>query len=691
MQVRTARSLPSATKPEKEKKSRKARALTAADYLDDLRALKKPKDEDEFAFFSEDIFQHTVDEWIPTGSLAIDKLIGGGWPVGRVAEMASWEGVAKSSLIDMSIAQCQQMGGVACLIDTEAARDEKYTRALGVDVDKLIVYNAETIEESFAGIDKMLAVQEKRAAETKGKPPLLMICWDSLVGDSRVMTPQGEVELSSVRPGDWAYCVADNLTVRQVRAAQRTGRNKPIVRLRFRWWKDRSHEGEIRLTPEHKVMLCDRTYKRAADLVMGDRILSTSRILTNEKSGEKRWRLSSIALPKKWAYEHRLFAEALFGPVPVGHVVHHRNGDETDNSEDNLEVLAWAAHASGHWKTASASRKTATSEQARARLKAWWAGKTPEQRSEIGASASRLMWKKKSGDPAWHRSLSERSSRWHAQRRAARTTELRSLVLIEGLSLPKAADRMGIGLHHLKTWMRQWDISLEENHLVLDVQPSGRADTYDLVMDEDAPNFVANGIVVHNSVGGTPTTAERDGAADEAHVMEAARAIKMNLRRIALRLSKLRTTLVLTNHFYQTIGTFASLKTYGGSGIRYFCSVRVWLTKKEQIKVGQRPVGHVVEAKLKKTRVGLPAPPVELGLIWGGGIDNSYTLFEWGLANGVSPEHRWVAQRGAWYYLMLPDGTHEVFQNGFLGLGEIFRNRMDVYGQMVEGYMGAAR
>jgi len=203
-------------------------------------------------------------------------------------------------------------------------------------------------------------------------------------------------------------------------------------------------------------------------------------------------------------------------------------------------------------------------------------------------------------------------------------------------------------------------------------------------------------LIFWDSLGGTPTRGERDGSADESHVSEAARSIKMNMRRLAQRIAKARAVLIFSNQFYENIGGYGGLKSYGGSGIRYFASLRLWLTKKNGLKVGDGVVGHIIEAKLRKTRVSIPKPPCELGLIYGAGIHNAWTLWEWGKKNGVGPGHKWCEQAGAWSYLVYPPGSglvsangqpYETFQRTFLGFAEQLAAHPDVYRHMAAGYM----
>jgi recombination protein RecA len=372
--------------PPKKEKPEKVRVPGVEDYLAIARAMKNVE-EDDIAMASDPLaFLGDVTEWLPSGSLAIDRLLGGGYPVGRVTEIAAWEQVGKSTLLDQSIAMAQSLGAVCALLDSEQARDTSYSKRLGVDLDKLLIVKAETVEDAFEGLDRLLAIQEA-------------------------------------------------------------------------------------------------------------------------------------------------------------------------------------------------------------------------QLTKLEAEAKKLREKK----------------------RAAEAEKLR--------------------IPHL--------------------------------------------FVVWDSLAGTPTRAERDGAADDAHVAEAAKLVKLNMRRLASRMANARTTLVFANQFYENIGGYGGLKTYGGSGVRYSTSVRLWLSRKQALKVGEAVVGHIIEAKVKKTKVSLPKPPSELALIYGAGIHNAWTLWEWGKKHGVPgvPGHTWAKQAGAWSYLMMPDNTYEVFQRTFLGFADALAKHPAVYEAMVNGYM----
>ena len=87
---------------------------------------------------------------IPTGSLELDHALGvGGIPRGRVTEIFGPESSGKTTLALHVICQAQRRGGAAAFIDAEHALDAKYARALGVNVDDLLLSQPDTGEQAL--------------------------------------------------------------------------------------------------------------------------------------------------------------------------------------------------------------------------------------------------------------------------------------------------------------------------------------------------------------------------------------------------------------------------------------------------------------------------------------------------------------------------------------------------------------
>ncbi|KAM1715257.1 hypothetical protein EV2_026466 [Malus domestica] len=78
-------------------------------------------------------------ETFPSGCLTLDLALGGGLPKGRIVEIFGPESSGKTTLALHAIAEVQKLGGNAMLVDAEHAFDPAYSKALGVDVENLIV------------------------------------------------------------------------------------------------------------------------------------------------------------------------------------------------------------------------------------------------------------------------------------------------------------------------------------------------------------------------------------------------------------------------------------------------------------------------------------------------------------------------------------------------------------------------
>ncbi len=87
---------------------------------------------------------------IPTGALSLDAALGvGGFPRGRVIEVFGPESSGKTTLALHLIAQAQAAGGTAAFIDAEHALDPAYARALGVDIDNLLISQPDYGEQAL--------------------------------------------------------------------------------------------------------------------------------------------------------------------------------------------------------------------------------------------------------------------------------------------------------------------------------------------------------------------------------------------------------------------------------------------------------------------------------------------------------------------------------------------------------------
>ena len=93
---------------------------------------------------------HIVVEAIPTGSLSLDIALGiGGVPKGRIIEIYGPESSGKTTLALHIVAEAQKRGGEVAFIDAEHALDPTYARALGVDIDSMLISQPDTGEQGL--------------------------------------------------------------------------------------------------------------------------------------------------------------------------------------------------------------------------------------------------------------------------------------------------------------------------------------------------------------------------------------------------------------------------------------------------------------------------------------------------------------------------------------------------------------
>ena len=130
-------------------------------------------------------------EAISTGSLALDLALGiGGVPRGRIVEIYGPESSGKTTLALHILAQAQKAGGEVAFVDAEHALDPGYARALGVNIDDMLVSQPDTGEQ---------ALEITEALVRSGAV-------DAVVVDSvAALVPRAEIVLLSTLP--WASVV----------------------------------------------------------------------------------------------------------------------------------------------------------------------------------------------------------------------------------------------------------------------------------------------------------------------------------------------------------------------------------------------------------------------------------------------------------------------------------------------------
>ena len=93
---------------------------------------------------------------IPSGSVALDHALGvGGYPRGRIIEIYGPESSGTTTLAIHAIAEAQKQGGIAAMIDAEHAFDRTYAKALGVNLETLLISQPDNGEQALEIADNL--------------------------------------------------------------------------------------------------------------------------------------------------------------------------------------------------------------------------------------------------------------------------------------------------------------------------------------------------------------------------------------------------------------------------------------------------------------------------------------------------------------------------------------------------------
>lgn len=295
--------------------------------------------------------------------------------------------------------------------------------------------------------------------------------------------PKG-VPIEKVRPGDYAYCYIDGkLALRQVTWAGCTG-VKNVVRVRWRGTGNQ-HVGHVDLTADHRVLLTSGEWCAAGELRHGDKVMALARDIAG--FGYSRLYATGAGAPVS---DHRFVYNQFTGDWPED--VHHE-GHKLDNRFHMLTGMSRSEHCRHHGTSDELRRKR--SENAR-RL---------NREGRIGGSAPGQL-KLKLTKAKIVREL--RAHQW-ATTRTARAlghdfATFKAYVIRAGLDpeeLKRRNRRIRIKPLRARAAVARalrWPKGASNNHTVLSVTPlRKRVRVYDLSVEE-AHNFIANEICVHN-------------------------------------------------------------------------------------------------------------------------------------------------------------------------------------------------
>jgi recombination protein RecA len=122
---------------------------------------------------------HMKVETSGSGSIALDDALGGGYAKGRIVEIYGPESSGKTTLTLHAIAEVQKAGGTAAFVDAEHALDPAYAKAIGVNIDELIISQPDYGEQALEIVDALVR---------SGAVDLIVV--DSVAA----LTPKAEIE-----------------------------------------------------------------------------------------------------------------------------------------------------------------------------------------------------------------------------------------------------------------------------------------------------------------------------------------------------------------------------------------------------------------------------------------------------------------------------------------------------------------
>jgi recombination protein RecA len=140
-----------------------------------------------------------IKRWLDTGSIllnyAIKNAMGGGYPEGRIIEIAGLPSTGKSHLCLRAARHVQEMGGLVVYVDTETATSPQLLKKMGIDTAKRFVYcNENCTEKVFTLIEH--TIQKAKQILTKNVP--ILVVFDSVGGSSPLAEIEGDYDQNSV-------------------------------------------------------------------------------------------------------------------------------------------------------------------------------------------------------------------------------------------------------------------------------------------------------------------------------------------------------------------------------------------------------------------------------------------------------------------------------------------------------------
>ena len=225
------------------------------------------------------------------------------------------------------------------------------------------------------------------------------------------------------------------------------------------------------------------------------------------------------------------------------------------------------------------------------------------------------------------------------------------------------------------TYAKKLGVNADE--LLISQPDSGEQalETVDQLIDSGAVS-----VIVIDSVAALVPQAELDGEMGDSNMGLQARLLSQAMRKLRGKAHLKGVTLIFINQIRDKIGVlFGSPEvTTGGRALKFFATVRIDVRRKEIIGEKERPIGHTMQIKAVKNKVGSPMRLAMIDLIYGVGFDTGADLVNNGVKYGV------VEKSGVWYSFQ-----GERIGQGLTNAGNTVRLNPELFKKILDEYKKA--
>jgi protein RecA len=166
-------------KHSKPKAKAPAKKLFASFLVGELnKALNKKDDTVSSVSTMEAELASDVKYYLPTSFPDLDRILGGGWPVGRVIEISGPEASGKSALTHVALKSAQDQGGLAIIVDWEGALERDKMVKLGIDPANIVFVKPQHAEDGWLII--WTSLEKVMQAPENQRPKFVLVVWDSI-------------------------------------------------------------------------------------------------------------------------------------------------------------------------------------------------------------------------------------------------------------------------------------------------------------------------------------------------------------------------------------------------------------------------------------------------------------------------------------------------------------------------------